>query len=84
MIPFVYEYLYINVVYVSRSEFIYHRTRSKEILPTITHQWRSRGSINDRARRGGGGGGGGGVISYPEPNVRNDDRLQYDITYRGT
>ena len=25
------------------------------------------------------------VVSYPDPNVRNDDhRLQYDITYRGT
>ena len=30
----------------------------------------------------GGGGGGGGVVSYPDPNVRNDDhRSQYDITY---
>ena len=29
----------------------------------------------------GGGGGGGGVVSYPDPNVRNDDhRLQYDIS----
>ena len=33
---------------------------------------------------GGGGGGGGVIVSYPDPNVRNDDhRLQYDITYRG-
>ena len=25
------------------------------------------------------------VVSYPDPNVRNDDhRLQYDITYRGS
>ena len=25
------------------------------------------------------------VVSYPDPNVRNDDyRLQYNITYRGS
>ena len=29
--------------------------------------------------------GGGRVVSYPDPNVRNDDyRLQYNITYRGS
>ena len=28
---------------------------------------------------GGGGGGGGGVVSYPDPNVHNDNyRLQYN------
>ena len=28
---------------------------------------------------------GPGVVSYPDPNVRNDDyRLQYNITYRGS
>ena len=27
----------------------------------------------------------GKVVSYPDPNVRNDDyRLQYNITYRGS
>ena len=26
-----------------------------------------------------------GIVSYPDPNVRNDDyRLQYNITYRGS
>ena len=34
---------------------------------------------------GGGGGGMNGLVSYPDPNVRNEDhRLQYDITYRGS
>ena len=29
--------------------------------------------------------GGGGGVSYPDPNVHNDDNcLQYDITYRGS
>ena len=28
---------------------------------------------------------GGRLVSYPDPNVRNDDyRLQYNITYRGS
>ena len=37
--------------------------------------------IADRADLVSSEGGGRGAVSYPDPNVRNDDhRLQYDIT----
>ena len=44
---------------------------------------RERERQRERKREREGGREGGRVVSYPDPNVRNNDyRLQYNITYR--